>query len=103
MISISQEMLLILGGIIVSIIAAFGSVLVYLTRTLVQHRDFYNKREKWLISAIIAKDLPELGNYGTAALREPGDDLKQTELENDLAINAQKLMTRSQEEGIPIT
>lgn len=102
---ISQEIILILGGIILAIITVFGSILIYLTRTLVQHRNFYNSREKWLISAIIAKDLPELAQYASSIDKTAADELKQTALENDLAINAQKLINESRElePGIPVT
>jgi hypothetical protein len=94
--------LITLGAIIVFLVIVFGLLTLYLTRTLVQHREFYNKREKWLISAIMAKDLPELAHTANAIMRTPEDDLRQTELENELAINAQELIQVTHERGIPV-
>lgn len=57
------------------------------------------RREQELLAAILAKDVNDYLQALDAVKREPGDHLREMELENELAINAQKL---SQEEGIPV-
>lgn len=100
---LNNEIMIMIVLVICLLMIGIGSLLIYLTRTLVQHRDFYNKREKWLISAIMAKDFPEFANYVRNIEKTAEDDLKQTKAENDLALNAQKLINAHNETAIPIT
>jgi len=57
-------------------------------------------REQELLAAVLAKDTPEYTSAIEALRRQPGDKIKEMELENDLAIRAAEL---SEKGGFPVS
>lgn len=107
MIELSQlNIIVILGIITMSICVILGCTVVYLAHTLTKYRDFYDKREKFLIHAIMAKHLTELGQWQKELNMTEQGMIKNTKLENDLAKYAAKISQNESSSdgmaGIPV-
>ena len=60
-------------------------------------------RERELLHLIVARHLPEYAQTVGLMAQGPKDKLKQTKLENELAMAAVELEKRQQPQGIPVS
>ena len=63
----------------------------------------FNRERRELLTAIIAKSLPEYAAGMDKLKTSPKDKLKQIKAENDLALANEKLIQQAGEKGIAIT
>lgn len=82
-------------SILVGLIIFLSLIIAYIIKEA-------NKVQKELITAIIAKSLPEYALSLEKIKTTPKDKLKQTKAENELAIANERMFQESEERGIPI-